>query len=180
MGPLGLLTAEHRVIETVLDTLDDLAAAAGRGEAADGERLAGSVAFLRGYADAIHHGKEERILFAAVERGRAPANLTQLLAGLRREHETARLLTDDLAAFAALPAPWSEADRVRIRRVAGEYTSLLRRHIAAEDGTVFPIIAAALSSAALRSVASAFERFEAAHAAQRDGLRAWAEARVAR
>jgi len=169
VDPLALLVAEHRVIESVLDALDDLAAAAARGSV-DLGRLAGIVECLRGYADAIHHGKEEKILFPAVARCPEAANLVQPLSALRRDHETARLLTDDLAACAALRDPVTSAGRARLLRTALDYTALLRRHIATEDGRVFPAIAAALPVAAMAGVASAFTRFEAEHEARRTEL----------
>jgi len=169
MDPLALLVAEHRVIESALDALDDLAAAAARGSV-DLGRLASIVEFLRGYADAIHHGKEEKILFLAVERCRETAGLVQPLSALRRDHDTARLLTDDLAACAALREPVTAAGRARLQRTALDYTALLRRHIATEDGRVFPAIAAGLPAAAMAGVLSAFTRFEAEHEASRTEL----------
>jgi hemerythrin-like domain-containing protein len=171
--PMALLMAEHRVIESVLDALAAYGAAAARGAELDRGRLGDFIAFIRGYADAIHHGKEESILFAAVRQRGAPGRLATLIAAMCRDHETARLLTGDLGGLARR-ATWSARDRADLARVANEYVSLLRRHIADEDMTAFPGLAAFLGPAGLRSVSAAFERFEREHAERRDGLRALA------
>lgn len=174
MDPLALLIAEHRVISSVLDALDQYTDALVSGTA-DPARLADFVTFLRGYADEIHHGKEEQILFPAVKRRRVPEQLAPVLAAIDRDHATARLLTGDLAGFAGRAASWTASDRTRIRRLAREYTVLLRRHIAQEDGTVLPQAVRALPPQALQEVAGASERFEVEHAAARETLRALAE-----
>lgn len=171
MDPFQLMVAEHRVIEGVLDTLADYGTAvAADAAAADPERLAGFVEFLRGYADAIHHGKEEQIVFAALRGHGVPGDLAPVLAAIHRDHEQGRLLIGELAACGRRPVPWSEADRARVARAARDYVSLLRRHIRDEDGDVFPRTAAAMPDKLRRQVAAACERFEADHAARRAAL----------
>jgi hemerythrin-like domain-containing protein len=167
MDPIERMVAEHRVIEPVLDALAVLAAAIGaagadRDEASDRRSLGDWVTFLRGYADALHHGKEESILFASLQRRSVPPALGPPLAAICRDHETARLLTGDLASLQRRQ-PWTAVDRTRIHRTVVDYTSLLRRHIAAEDTAIFPAVAAALGRRGMAAVAKACERFEREH-----------------
>jgi hemerythrin-like domain-containing protein len=178
MDPIALMVAEHRVIEKVLTVLAARTAAieaepTGRDEAADRAFLADCVTFVRGYADALHHGKEEEILFAVLKRHGLPPDLGPPLAAICREHETARLLTGDLASMAKKQS-WTAADLKTIQRVAREYTSLLRRHIATEDQDVFPACAKALGRRGMADVEKACERFEKAQAQKRAELEALA------
>jgi len=171
-SPIDLLVEEHRVIESVLDVLAARAEQMGTAAAdEDDDRAALSdcVTFVRGYADAIHHGKEEAILFGALQKHGVPEALEAPLAALYRDHETARLLTADLGSLTQR-RPWSDQVRRQIQRTARDYTSLLRRHIAAEDNDMFPAIAAALPPRIMRRVAAASDRFEREHAPQRAAL----------
>ncbi|HEX5051412.1 MAG TPA: hemerythrin domain-containing protein [Planctomycetota bacterium] len=173
--PMQRLVDEHRVIERVLTRLAAYGLAVRRGEAVDPEALPGFVAFLRGYADAIHHGKEEQLVFAALLRHGAPAELVPRLAAIRREHETARLLIGDLAAVAERGGPRSDRDRERLVQVIGDYTALLRRHIRDEDTAVFPATWAAMPGPLRRKVAKACAKFDAGHAEQAAELCALAD-----
>ena len=173
MEPMALLMSEHRVIQSVLDALVAQGTAVNRGGAVDPTRLRDFVAFLRGYADAIHHGKEESILFAVLRQDSTPVPAAALISANCRDHETARLLTSDLGAHARRTS-WTARDRDDLVRVVNEYASLLRRHIADEDQRLFPALAAVLGPEGMRRVAAAFEAFERDHALQRDELLALA------
>jgi hemerythrin-like domain-containing protein len=59
-----MLMQEHRVIEKALDAMERWSANLGRENEPDEKaELARFVAFIQGFADAYHHGKEEDILF---------------------------------------------------------------------------------------------------------------------
>lgn len=158
--PMQRMMDEHRVIERVLTALAELCAAAQRGAAVDTARLADFVTFLRGYADAIHHGKEERLVFAALKFHGEPPTLGPQLAAIERDHGTARLLIDDLAALSRREGPWSDRDLARFVQAANGYVSLLRRHIVEEDTVVFPATWAALPGPLREQVAKACARFD--------------------
>ena len=163
-----LLQHEHRCIERVLDALTRFAETAADGApGADPARLARFVCFLRGYADALHHGKEERVLFAVLRQQPLGDVLAATLAGVCREHETARLLTDDLDRLARAANPWTPAQRVQLADVVRDYVTLLRKHIGDEDAHVLPAAIESLGVAGMQRVDSACERFEAAHACER-------------
>jgi hemerythrin-like domain-containing protein len=175
MDLIPLLMSEHRLIEKVLDALAAYAESAAQGQAVDGAQLVDFVEFLRGYADAIHHGKEEDILFAGLRLQGCPEEVAPMLDSVQREHETGRNLMDDLAAIARRPRPWSPADRTRLRRTALDYVWMLRRHIADEDQRVFPQTQGCLSAESARSVEKACAHFEAMHAKRRAELQRLAD-----
>ena len=172
MEPIELLMSEHRLIERVLDSLEAQAgaAAAAGATASSPPRLGDVVRFLRGYADAIHHGKEESILFAELRRQGCPEGLVPVLDANCREHETGRNLVDDLEAAAAASSPWPAAVMAGLQRAARNYVSMLRRHIREEDQFLFPAVWEAMSERTRRAVGKSFGRFEAAHAEQRRDL----------
>ena len=63
---MAMLVAEHRLILRVIAYLCGIGESLNDGGTADTAVLRDAVAFLRQYADARHHGKEEDILFAAL------------------------------------------------------------------------------------------------------------------
>ena len=137
------LMAEHRRIEGVLDWLDLLA---DRG--ATRTQLRDATKFLRGYADAYHHAKEEDVLFRAmVDEGMSEDEPPIVL--MLEQHGEARRLVGDLAEIAEAGAgELSEDEQRRFARVAGDYVALLRTHIREEDEVVYPIARARIRPAA--------------------------------
>jgi hemerythrin-like domain-containing protein len=72
MRPTEILSSEHRVIEQVLDCLEAMVKGLRAGKPLEEERAATALYFLRQFADACHHGKEEERLFPMlVARGMA-------------------------------------------------------------------------------------------------------------
>lgn len=168
---MQILVDEHRVIERVLTALATWGEAVRRGGPVDPERLAAFVDFLRGYADAIHHGKEEKLVFRALLQHGAPPAIAAQLAAIQRDHESARLLIGDLSAAAKHAGAWSPTERDALARTAQSYVSLLRRHIRDEDTVVFPATWTAMPESLRQPVADACATFDAAHAAQAAQLR---------
>ena len=62
-SPTDNLMAEHRIIEKVTAAMSRFADALSSGQDVDRHPLAGLVPFMRQFADAYHHGKEEHRLF---------------------------------------------------------------------------------------------------------------------
>ncbi|MFO7609905.1 MAG: hemerythrin domain-containing protein [Candidatus Krumholzibacteriia bacterium] len=164
--PTEILSDEHRIIEGVLDGLTAFAARAGNGAAADdGEdrRLLGRYAeFFRTFADQCHHGKEEELLFRAMEAQGMPAACSPT-AVMRQEHEEGRLHVRALTRLAEGDGPLTAAERARLRETAGEYAGLLRAHIEKEDGILFPMADRLLDGETTGRLAAAFDHFECSH-----------------
>lgn len=160
MEPIQLLEREHRAIERVLETLDQYAASQSRASTRASQKdLLQFVEFIRQFADRIHHGKEEKILFeqmveAGFPRGSGP------LAVMIHEHDQARALARTLHALGEKERPWSEVDRRRVKEICAAYTSLVRQHIRKEDEILYPMALSRLGPEALGSIAGAFAEFE--------------------
>lgn len=159
MKPTDILREEHRAILRVLDGLDRLAADAASAGRVDAAGAARAIEFLRTFADAGHHLKEEKSLFPRlVERGAAPPVFVML-----REHEDGR------AMVRALDDASQAGDALAFRRAAADFSQLLRQHIAKEDHVLFPMAESLLSD---QDFARISEEFAAAEAAEPPGVRA--------
>lgn len=153
MHPTEILSAEHRVIEQVLDCLDAMAERARQERRLDVERASAALEFLRVFADACHHHKEEERLFPMLE-ARGLSRHMGPLAVMLDDHRAGREFIKRMAAA-------KEAlDVEGFVRAAGGYALLLREHIGKEDGVLFPMAESMLDEAARRSLCEAFQHFE--------------------
>ena len=154
--------SEHRVIEQVLDCLDAIAAQAARGGNIDCADARDAVAFLRGFADACHHGKEEALLFPLMEqRGIPPENGPTSV--MRHEHEAGRAHVRAMAnALDKTDAGDGDAARTFVAH-AQAFSELLRQHIAKEDHCLFGMADQLLSEVDEQHPMVEFEQAEAAN-----------------
>jgi hemerythrin-like domain-containing protein len=145
MDAIETLMAEHQQILAAIDALEGFAGEVRRG-AGDAAELGRFITFIREYADAHHHAKEEDLLFTAmVEAGfsRDSGPIGVML----HDHAEGRQHVGVLVEVAAAPAPWSAADRERLHAAALGYADLLRAHIQKEDGILYPMAEARLPAA---------------------------------
>jgi hemerythrin-like domain-containing protein len=159
MRPTEILSAEHRVIEQVLDCLEAIADRARNGQSIDLANAEKALRFLKAFADRCHHGKEEDQLFPKMAERGIPARVGPI-AVMLDEHEQGR------AAIRKMEQALAEARRGDPHGSAGfseharAYVDLLREHIAKEDHILFPMAEAALDDADRRAVLAGFERVE--------------------
>jgi hemerythrin-like domain-containing protein len=181
MDAIETLMNEHRAIERVLDALVGFAEDAQRKGATDKDELGRFVTFVREYADAGHHGKEEDILFRVMVDHGFPKHGGPI-AVMLQEHDQGRGLVGILRARAAQAEPWSDADRQEIVEAAGAFSRMLHAHIHKEDAILYPMAEQHLPPEALAQVGAACEEFEAARTASGslEALSALGDALVAR
>jgi hemerythrin-like domain-containing protein len=159
MDAIETLMNEHRAIERVLDALVGFGEEVQRKGTTEKEELARFVTFVRGFADAAHHGKEEDILFAAMVEHGFPREGGPI-AVMLHEHDQGRGLVAILHARAEQQEPWSDADRQEISSVASGFARMLRAHIHKEDAILYPMAEQHLPPEAIEAVAQACERYE--------------------
>ncbi len=175
MDAIETLMNEHRTIERVLDGLVGFADEVQRKGSTEKDELGRFVTFVREFADACHHGKEEDILFAAmVEHGfpRSGGPIAVML----HEHDQGRGLVAILRARAEQPGAWDDSDRTEIAEVSHGFAEMLRGHIHKEDAILYPMAEQHLPPEAMEGVAEACERYEAdpARAGKHEALHALA------
>jgi hemerythrin-like domain-containing protein len=151
--PTGILRAEHGLILKVIGVLEILV---DRGrEATSIPELGACTHFFRLYTDALHHGKEEDLLFASLEdqgfpRHRGPIAMMihehQLGRGLVRQmiQGLDRAETDDGA--------WQ-----RFEHAARSYIRLMRQHIEKENHGLFDLADASLDEPACTALCAAYD-----------------------
>lgn len=159
MDAIETLMNEHRMIERVLDGLVGFAEEVQRKGTTDAPELGRFVTFVREFADACHHGKEENILFSAMVEHGFPRDGGPI-AVMLQEHDQGRGLVAILKARAEQAEPWSDTDRQQIAQVARGFSALLHAHIHKEDAILYPMAEQHLPPAALAQVSQDCERFE--------------------
>jgi hemerythrin-like domain-containing protein len=180
MDAIETLMNEHRVIERVLDGLVAFADEVRRKGSTEKEELSRFVTFVREFADACHHGKEEDILFTTMVEHGFPRNGGPI-AVMLHEHDQGRALVAILRQRAEQQGPWSDGDRQEIAEVAGGFAAMLRAHIHKEDAILYPMAEQHLPPSAMEAVSAACERYEAdeARAGAHERLHALADELVA-
>jgi hemerythrin-like domain-containing protein len=141
---VSILSGEHRVILQVLDVLDAIAARAGR-------QASQAIEVIRLFADRCHHGKEEDILFPALEAQIPGFGPTQVM---RAEHVFGRERVAEMAAAVA------SDDHAAFATAAGAFTGMLRAHIAKEDDILFRMAQAMLTPAQDAAILDAYRAVE--------------------
>ena len=151
--PVDVLSQEHQTILSVLGAMDAELQQLHRGAAIRTPFWTSALDFLEHYADRCHHGKEEQLLFAELERCGLPAEHGPT-ACMRSEHEQGRLGLRQMAQ--ALLA----GDAKALARASGGYVTLLREHIDKEDRVLFPMARMMLDHEAVQRLRAGFERVE--------------------
>jgi hemerythrin-like domain-containing protein len=148
----GMLRAEHQLILEVASVLERLLDA----DSDDYDALEECVTFFRLFADACHHGKEEDLLFPALEDHGMPAD-SGPIAVMLYEHGIGRQFVGRMAE--ALPGM-----RAGDAAAAGEvaeggrgFIDLIRAHIGKEDGILFQMADGIVTGPACRDLCSAYD-----------------------
>jgi hemerythrin-like domain-containing protein len=151
-----LLRDEHVVILRGLGRLRALVDA----PELDGHEAVRLVHALCVFTDECHHAKEERALFPELEAAGLPRAGGPLGCMLHEHSEGRELLVELRALGAALESRDSAPAPAPFRVAARRYADLIERHIAKENGVLFPMADRLLDADADARVRAAFARFE--------------------
>jgi hemerythrin-like domain-containing protein len=154
-----ILEAEHRVIQKMVAGMSVLAEQLESGEPVDVPLLESIVAFLRTFADRLHHGKEESFLFPALIRRGVPSQGCPI-GGLTMEHQKGRVMVGELAdairGYAAGEPTARENVVKSLRALVPFYVS----HIWKEDCLLFPLAGKVLTPDDQQGLMDKFETVE--------------------
>jgi len=157
MKPIGPLMREHRLIERLVELLKgelarirerlvellkgELARIRDKGEV-DRLFIEKAVDFFRTYADRTHHGKEEDILFKALDEKQLSAEHSKIMDELVDEHVEARKTVSSLSELnGQCESGRSEAVLSEIIQCLEKLVKLYPEHIEKEDKHFFyPIL----------------------------------------
>ena len=96
MMPIGPLMIEHRLIERMIDVMQEQLSVFEKEKKLDSEFLEMAVDFIRTYADRCHHGKEEDILFRELGIKKLKDEHRHTMEELVEEHRWGRKMTTRL------------------------------------------------------------------------------------
>jgi hemerythrin-like domain-containing protein len=175
------LREEHRHILAVAEAMQALVAAAAAGRW-DVDAFADCVTFIRLFADACHHGKEEDLLFPELEKGGLPHDQGPI-AVMLHEHQQGRAYARHMADSLDGARRGDEQARATLRNAAAAYVSLIRGHIMKEDNVLFEMADQMVHGAPCRSMCAAYDavcarRFEGHSKAELEALAARITSRV--
>jgi hemerythrin-like domain-containing protein len=130
------LREEHKHILAMIACLRAACAAAENDGRFDVEAFQVGLEFIRHYADAWHHAKEEEHLFPALEAAGMPRHGGPI-AVMLHEHVQGRSYARKIAENLEAAAEGDDAARTMVQRYAAAYADLLTGHIQKENGILF-------------------------------------------
>lgn len=144
------------------------------GKTLEGERdiikeVPAMIDFVRNYADAHHHGKEELILFNYMLEDLGPVAEKVVRQGMLVEHDQARHIISSLEeAYGAYEEDRSTEKLVDVVGLLYNYAFLLEAHANRENTVVYPFAEKNLSEDRLKSVEEETKAFEEEHGERRE------------
>ena len=138
MKPTDQLVEEHSTIQVMLRVLEAVAERLEAGQQVDAGQMESMVEFIRLFADRFHHGKEEDLLFSAMEAAGIPRDGGPIGVMLE-EHDEGRgyvkAMSEGIASYRD-----GNPDAARtIAASARRYAGLLADHIEKENGMLYPM-----------------------------------------
>lgn len=153
------LKEEHRAIEVMLNILEEVSRKLEAGENVAPEHLDRILEFIRVFADGCHHGKEEDVLFPAMEEMGVPRN-SGPIGVMLTEHVLGRSY---IAGMSAAIGGYKEGRRDASSRIvenARNYATLLPQHIFKEENILYQIADSLLSEERQEELLEEFEKIE--------------------
>ena len=159
MKPIQDLKAEHEGILLMLDILERMSEKIVAGESVPTDHLKQVLDFLQVFADKCHHGKEEKLLFAAMEEAGVPKEGGPL-AVMLSEHDRGRQFIEEMKNLLHSSEKGEPGFLEVFTTPALQYVNLLRSHIWKENNVLFPMAEKAVPADKLNLIGEQFDRFE--------------------
>ncbi|MCM8785907.1 MAG: hemerythrin domain-containing protein [Candidatus Omnitrophica bacterium] len=153
LKPTEILKEEHKVIRKMLDVLEVIVTKEDKLDDANIEDLKNIVDFIKNFADKCHHGKEEDILFPALEEAGIPKEGGPIGVMLE-EHDIGRKYVRGLIKGI------EEKSIVDIKENALGYINLLREHTDKEDNILYEMADIHIDEFEQKEIIEKFEKVE--------------------
>ena len=160
MNSINLMIEEHEVISRMLKVMRKACLKILQEGQICYEDFEQMIDFVKNYADAHHHGKEEQFLFKTMEEHLGALGQKLIRSGMLVEHDLGRLYMSELKAALIQAKEGNEEARLDVIANAVSYTHLLERHIAKENEVVYTFGAKQLSPELLEQVNQQSAAFE--------------------
>lgn len=169
MSGIEILLEEHDNIQEFNKLVKRIALLLLEGKSIAVEDLRKSVEFIKEYADNIHHGKEEDILFKDIEDELGQVGKNLVTHGMLVEHDIARYYVSELVkAIDKYEKEESKENRLELITYLMAYRDLLERHIYKENEVVYPYAKGNLKKETLETVNKRTEKFEKENCEKRE------------
>ena len=160
MVSIDLMVEEHRQIKNMLNVMRSACYQLITNQIFVQEDFKLMIEFVRQYADAHHHGKEEQLFFNRMVDELGPAAEKIVTHGMLVEHDLGRLFIQNLEESILRFSEGHKSSKLDIVAHAIGYTHLLQRHIDKEDRVVYPFAEKNFSQESLQSIEDAFIQHE--------------------
>jgi hemerythrin-like domain-containing protein len=159
MTPAEQLREEHQGILLMLRILEKVVSKLEEKERVDPAHLERIVEFLRIFADKCHHGKEEDLLFPAMEKAGVPRERGPIGVMLA-EHQQGRGYIRRMAEAIDRNREKDPKALAGFAENARNYVALLTQHIKKEENVLFPMGEKVLSKEIQEGLLEGFEKIE--------------------
>ncbi len=132
------LKAEHRAVLVTLDILEKICNDLNNNSQVNHSHIEQIIEFLTVFVDKCHHGKEERILFPAMEVAGVPNNGGPIGAMLLEHEQGRKYIRGMKDTMRALDSSHPENVQTFLKS-ATNYKTLLTAHISKEDNVLYPM-----------------------------------------
>ena len=160
MQPIKDLKMEHDAVQMTLKILDKICQGIEKsGEIIDLQHLGELLEFFKVFVDKCHHGKEEELLFPALENvgvSREGGPIGALL----HEHQQGREYVQNMNETLSQYTKGNRKAVAEFVKTAKGYISLLNQHIDKENSVLFPLAEKHLSEQAQAKLWEGFEMIE--------------------
>ena len=160
MQPIKDLKIEHDAVQVTLRILDKICQRIEMsGNELDIRHMDQLLDFFRVFVDQCHHGKEEELLFPALETigvSHKGGPLEVMLHEHQQGREYVRVMADAIDQFKK--GDWTAAGE--FVKTARKYINLLNQHIYKENNVLFPLAEKHLSKEELARLSEGFELIE--------------------
>lgn len=154
--PTRILRDQHKNILKVADILEEVFAREPMEGSLDYDAVSDCVSFIRLYADALHHGKEEDLLFPELETLGMSRNAGPI-AVMLHEHQQGRAFARAMADALPEARDGDEDAHRQLVRAGFGYIELIRGHILKEDNVLFNMADQMIEEPTCRSLCAAYE-----------------------
>lgn len=162
MNSIELMMEEHKNILRMLIVVRSGCYQILKGEDISYDDFDLMIDFIRNYADAHHHGKEEKFLFNRMVEQLGQLGNKLVTHGMLVEHDLGRLFIQELQAALERVKAGEEESKLDVIANAISYTHLLKRHIEKEDTAVYSFAERNLSPEVMEKVNHEAVEYEAA------------------
>ena len=159
MKSIDELKKEHKAVLLTLAILEQMCFKIANNQQVDIKHIDELMEFLTIFVDKCHHGKEEKILFPALE-GRGVKNSGGPVGAMLSEHELGRGFVKGMKNASAQKTVMTENDLKIFSENALAYKKLLTLHIDKEDNVLYPMGENVFSAEDDLRMLEAFEEIE--------------------